>query len=53
MNIYITVDELEVALKEYGMGDDATIKEVLSNVDSDNTSKTCPLVLSRKLVLIP
>jgi len=35
---YITIDELESALKEYGMGDDATIKEVLSDVDSDNVS---------------
>lgn len=35
---YITIDELEAALKEYGMGDDATIKEVLSDVDSDNVS---------------
>ncbi|KAF3514956.1 hypothetical protein F2Q69_00003909, partial [Brassica cretica] len=36
---YITIDELEVALKEYGMGDDATIKEVLSDVDSDNDGR--------------
>ncbi|KAG2246836.1 hypothetical protein Bca52824_086464 [Brassica carinata] len=35
---YITIDELEVALKEYRMGDDATIKEVLSDVDTDNVS---------------
>jgi calcium-dependent protein kinase len=33
---YITTDELEAALKEYGMGDDATIKEILSDVDADN-----------------
>ncbi|KAH0904098.1 hypothetical protein HID58_043601, partial [Brassica napus] len=30
------MDALEVALKEYRMGDDATIKEVLSDVDTDN-----------------
>ncbi|AEE76375.1 putative protein kinase CAMK-CDPK family [Arabidopsis thaliana] len=36
---YITIDELESALKEYGMGDDATIKEVLSDVDSDNDGR--------------
>uniref|UniRef100_A0A1J3ESX7 non-specific serine/threonine protein kinase n=1 Tax=Noccaea caerulescens TaxID=107243 RepID=A0A1J3ESX7_NOCCA len=36
---YITIDELEAALKEYGMGDDATIKEVLSDVDSDNDGR--------------
>lgn len=35
-NRYITIDELEAALKEYGMGDDATIKEILSDVDADN-----------------
>jgi hypothetical protein len=35
-NRYITTDELEAALKEYGMGDDATIKEILSDVDADN-----------------
>ncbi|KAH0934454.1 hypothetical protein HID58_011571 [Brassica napus] len=33
------VSLLEVALKEYGMGDDATIKEVLSDVDSDNDGR--------------
>lgn len=46
---YITTDELEAALKEYGMGDDATIKEVLSDVDSDNVSQNKNLVLPRKL----
>lgn len=51
---YITTDELEAALKEYGMGDDATIKEVLSDVDSDNVSWNknllfIILLLSRKL----
>lgn len=35
-NRYITIDELEAALKEYGMGDDVTIKEILSDVDADN-----------------
>jgi len=36
---YITTDELEAALKEYGMGDDATIKEILSDVDADNDGR--------------
>lgn len=57
MHSYITIDELEAALKEYGMGDDATIKEVLSDVDSDNVSYKhsllfYPLLLPRKLDFI-
>lgn len=35
---YITRDELEIAMKEYGMGDEASIKEVISEVDTDNVS---------------
>ncbi|KAG5017519.1 hypothetical protein JHK85_023655 [Glycine max] len=31
---FITRDELESAMKEYGMGDDATIKEIISEVDT-------------------
>ncbi|CAK7351201.1 unnamed protein product [Dovyalis caffra] len=33
---YITRDELESAMKEYGMGDEATIKEIIAEVDADN-----------------
>ncbi|KAJ0103104.1 hypothetical protein Patl1_04184 [Pistacia atlantica] len=36
---FITVDELESAMKEYGMGDDATIKEIISEVDTDNDGR--------------
>ncbi|KAA8526979.1 hypothetical protein F0562_008792 [Nyssa sinensis] len=36
---YITIDELETAMKEYGMGDEATIKEILSEVDTDNDGR--------------
>ncbi|XP_021287531.1 calcium-dependent protein kinase 2 [Herrania umbratica] len=36
---YITRDELETAMKEYGMGDDDTIKEIISEVDTDNDGK--------------
>ncbi|KAI3466571.1 hypothetical protein Pfo_023234 [Paulownia fortunei] len=36
---YITRDELETAMKEYGMGDEATIKEIISEVDTDNDGK--------------
>ncbi|KAG8365401.1 hypothetical protein BUALT_Bualt18G0101000 [Buddleja alternifolia] len=36
---YITRDELETAMKEYGMGDEATIKEIISEVDTDNVRR--------------
>lgn len=36
---YITRDELEIAMKEYGMGDEASIKEVISEVDTDNDGR--------------
>ncbi|KAG6420487.1 hypothetical protein SASPL_117018 [Salvia splendens] len=35
---YITMDELETAMKEYGLGEGATIKEIISEVDTDNVS---------------
>ncbi|XP_057764885.1 calcium-dependent protein kinase 2-like [Salvia miltiorrhiza] len=36
---YITRDELETAMKEYGMGDEGTIKEIISEVDTDNDGR--------------
>ncbi|GMH05742.1 hypothetical protein Nepgr_007582 [Nepenthes gracilis] len=36
---FITSDELEVAMKEYGIADDATIKEIISEVDIDNDGR--------------
>jgi len=30
------MEELESALKKYNMGDDKTIKEIISEVDTDN-----------------
>ena len=39
---YITKDELEAAMKEYRMGDDDTIKEIISEVDIDNVSLFLP-----------
>ncbi|XP_071722582.1 calcium-dependent protein kinase 21-like [Rutidosis leptorrhynchoides] len=36
---HITMDELETAMKDYGMGDEATIKEIISEVDTDNDGK--------------
>jgi len=35
---YITTEELEQALREYGMHDGRDIKEILSEVDADNVS---------------
>lgn len=35
---FITRDELETAMKQYGMGDEDTIKEIISEVDTDNVS---------------
>ncbi|KAG6392334.1 hypothetical protein SASPL_146551 [Salvia splendens] len=39
---YITRDELETAMKEYGMGDEGSIKEIISEVDTDNVSRPEP-----------
>ncbi|XP_052179134.1 calcium-dependent protein kinase 2-like [Diospyros lotus] len=36
---FITRDELETAMKDYGMGDDANIKEIISEVDTDNDGR--------------
>lgn len=33
---YITMEELESALKKYNMGDEKTIKEIIAEVDTDN-----------------
>lgn len=35
---FITKDELESAMKEYGMGDEATIKDIIAEVDTDHVS---------------
>lgn len=32
---YITMEELEHALKKYNMGDEKTIKEIIAEVDTD------------------
>ncbi|KAF2285756.1 hypothetical protein GH714_007651 [Hevea brasiliensis] len=37
--LFITTDELETAMKDFGMGDDATIKEIISEVDTDNDGR--------------
>ncbi|CAN6859717.1 unnamed protein product [Brassica oleracea] len=36
---YITKDELEIAMKEHGMGDEACVKEIISEVDKDNDGR--------------
>eukprot|EP01018_Ginkgo_biloba_P037830 Gb_11259 [translate_table: standard] len=36
---YITMDELEQALKKYGIGDEGTIKDIISEVDTDNDGR--------------
>ncbi|KAL8151208.1 hypothetical protein V2J09_021016 [Rumex salicifolius] len=36
---FITTDELESAMKEYGIADESSIKEILSEVDTDNDGK--------------
>lgn len=36
---YITVDELEQALKKYGIDDDRTIKEIIAEVDTDHDGR--------------
>lgn len=36
---FITRDELEIAMKEHGMGDEATIREIISEVDTDNDGR--------------
>ncbi|KAI3800284.1 hypothetical protein L1987_28371 [Smallanthus sonchifolius] len=36
---YITMEELETAMKEYGMGDEATIKDIISEVDTDHDGR--------------
>ena len=36
---FITRDELETAMKDYGMGDEDTIREIISEVDTDNVSQ--------------
>ncbi|KAJ8436597.1 hypothetical protein Cgig2_031538 [Carnegiea gigantea] len=36
---YITVEELEQALKKYNMGDEKTIQEIIAEVDTDHDGK--------------
>ncbi|PIA57901.1 hypothetical protein AQUCO_00500072v1 [Aquilegia coerulea] len=36
---FITRDELETAMKDHGMGDDSTIRDIISEVDTDNDGR--------------
>ncbi|WMV14393.1 hypothetical protein MTR67_007778 [Solanum verrucosum] len=36
---FITKDELESAMKEYGMGDEDTIREIIVEVDTDHDDR--------------
>ncbi|KAL2348002.1 hypothetical protein Fmac_002002 [Flemingia macrophylla] len=36
---YITIEELESALKKYNMGDEKTIKEIIAEVDTNNDGR--------------
>ena len=35
---YITIEEMEQAIREYGMNDEREIKEIVSEIDTDNVS---------------
>lgn len=41
---YITTEELEQALKEFGMQDGRDIKDIISEVDADNVSKRLTII---------
>jgi hypothetical protein len=46
---YISREELEQAMTEYGMGDEANIKEVLDEVDKDKVSFFSSLLSSEHI----
>jgi len=50
---HITVDELEEALKKYDMGDEATIKEIIAEVDTDHVSNSIEMPKIIPLALFP
>jgi len=49
---FITRDELESALIEHEMGDTSTIKEIISEVDTDNVSYSVFTPLSFQLCFV-
>lgn len=50
INRFITRDELRHAMTEYGMGDDATIDEVINDVDTDKVSLSILYVFTEALL---
>ncbi|XP_077215902.1 calcium-dependent protein kinase 21-like, partial [Tasmannia lanceolata] len=46
---FITRDELEHAMKKYGMGDEGSIKEIISEVDTDNVINKNVLIVKQTL----
>ncbi|KAI7737710.1 hypothetical protein M8C21_011882, partial [Ambrosia artemisiifolia] len=48
---FITRDELETAMKEYGMGDEATIKDIISEVDTDNVSSSSSASIFSSIII--
>jgi len=42
-NRHITKEELEMAMKEHGVGDEVSIKQIITEVDTDNVSWSNPI----------
>lgn len=49
---YITMEELEQALREFGMNDGRDIKEIISEVDGDNVRKSSPFKCNKQLTIL-
>ena len=49
---YITRDELRQAMTDYGMGDEATIDEILDDVDTDKVSLSLSLYVAWSLMTL-
>ena len=47
---YITTEELEQALEDHNMGDEETIKDIISEVDTDHVSRYCDKMISLKFM---
>ena len=47
---YITTEELEQALEDHNMGDEETIKDIISEVDTDHVSRYCYKMIDVKFM---
>ena len=47
---YITTEELEQALEDHNMGDEETIKDIISEVDTDHVSRYCDKMINVKFM---